>query len=313
MIKSIVALLFLFLSLPHSFGQYFNTQRNWSMNKKELVFGIGATGFLGDLGGADQYGTDFSPKDFDLNATNVGGSIGFRYRFHPYYSTTSILNFGMIKGSDAYTKEPVRFDRNLHFRSPVLNFSQRFELILFANEKFGRRYKIPGLKGFREKNEQFYLFSGVGVMMFNPQAQYNGEWYNLHELKTEGQGLPGGATPYKRITATIPMGFGMRMGISRYWRIGLEVSYIKTFSDYIDDVHGEYYDPAILLTQVGPVSAALSNPATTPSWFEPGSQRGDKQNDGLIYVNFTITKNITFHHAGTKRLRYKQAKLRSKF
>ncbi len=313
MIKSIVALLFLFLSLPHSFGQYFNTQRNWSMNKKELVFGIGATGFLGDLGGADQYGTDFSPKDYDLNATNVGGSIGFRYRFHPYYSTTSILNFGMIKGSDAYTKEPVRFDRNLHFRSPVLNFSQRFELILFANEKFGRRYKIPGLKGFREKNEQFYLFSGVGVMMFNPQAQYNGEWYNLHELKTEGQGLPGGATPYKRITATIPMGFGMRMGISRYWRIGLEVSYIKTFSDYIDDVHGEYYDPAILLTQVGPVSAALSNPATTPSWFEPGSQRGDKQNDGLIYVNFTITKNITFHHAGTKRLRYKQAKLRSKF
>lgn len=313
MIKSIVALLFLFLSLPHSFGQYFNTQRNWSMNKKELVFGIGATGFLGDLGGADQYGTDFSPKDYDFNATNVGGSIGFRYRFHPYYSTTSILNFGMIKGSDAYTKEPVRFDRNLHFRSPVLNFSQRFELILFANEKFGRRYKIPGLKGFREKNEQFYLFSGVGVMMFNPQAQHNGEWYNLHELKTEGQGLPGGATPYKRITATIPMGFGMRMGISRYWRIGLEVSYVKTFSDYIDDVHGEYYDPAILLTQVGPVSAALSNPATTPSWFEPGSQRGDKQNDGLIYVNFTITKNITFHHSGTKRLRYKQAKLRSKF
>jgi hypothetical protein len=313
MIKSIVALLFLFLSIPHSFGQYFNTQRNWSMNKKELVFGIGATGFLGDLGGANQYGTDFSPKDYDFNATNVGGSIGFRYRFHPYYSTTSILNFGMIKGSDAYTKEPVRFDRNLHFRSPVLNFSQRFELILFANEKFGRRYKIPGLKGFREKNEQFYLFSGVGVMMFNPQAQYNGEWYNLHELKTEGQGLPGGASPYKRITATIPMGFGMRMGISRYWRIGLEVSYIKTFSDYIDDVHGEYYDPAILLSQVGPVSAALSNPATTPSWFEPGSQRGDKQNDGLIYVNFTITKNITFHHAGTKRLRYKQAKLRSKF
>ena len=99
MIKSIVALLFLFLSLPHSFGQYFNTQRNWSMNKKELVFGIGATGFLGDLGGADQYGTDFSPKDYDFNATNVGGSIGFRYRFHPYYSTTSILNFGMILSS----------------------------------------------------------------------------------------------------------------------------------------------------------------------------------------------------------------------
>lgn len=313
MIKSLVAILLLFISIPYYYGQYFNTQRNWSMNKKELVFGIGATGFLGDLGGADKIGTDFSPKDYDFNSTNFGGSIGFRYRFHPYYSTTSILNFGMIKGSDAHTNEPVRFNRNLQFRSPVLNFSQRFEFILFANEKFGRRYKIPGLKGFRERNEQFYLFSGVGVMLFNPQAQYEGKWYNLHDLKTEGQGLPGGATPYKRVTATIPIGFGMRMGISRYWRIGIEVSYIKTFSDYIDDVHGVYYDPAVLLTQVGPAAAALSNPATTPSWFEPGSQRGDKQLDGLLYVNFTLTKNITFHQVGTKRLRYKQAKLRSKF
>ncbi|MFA9211593.1 MAG: hypothetical protein ACEQR5_07170 [Moraxellaceae bacterium] len=311
--KILTTFLMLFISIPFYFGQYFNTQRNWSMNKKELVFGLGATGFLGDLGGADKIGTDYSLKDYDFNSTNIGGSIGFRYRFHPYYSTTSILNFGMIKGSDSYTKEPVRFDRNLHFRSPVLNFSQRFEFILFANEKFGRRYKIPGLKGFREKNEQFYLFSGIGVMLFNPQAQYNGEWYNLHDLKTEGQGLPGGATPYKRVTATIPIGFGMRMGISRYWRIGIEVSYIKTFSDYIDDVHGVYYDPAVLLTQVGPAAAALSNPATTPSWFEPGSQRGDKQLDGLLYVNFTLTKNITFHQVGTKRLRYKQAKLRSKF
>jgi hypothetical protein len=311
--KILTTFLLLFVTIPFYFGQYFNTQRNWSMNKKELVFGLGATGFLGDLGGADKIGTDFSPKDYDFKSTNVGGSIGFRYRFHPYYSTTSMLNFGMIKGSDANTNEPVRYNRNLHFRSPVLNFSQRFEFILFANEKFGRRYKIPGLKGFRERNEQFYLFSGVGVLLFNPQAQYEGKWYNLYDLKTEGQGLPGGATPYKRVTATIPMGIGMRMGISRYWRFGIEISYIKTFSDYIDDVHGVYYDPAVLLAQVGPEAAALSNPAMTPSWFEPGSQRGDKQSDGLIYVNFTLTKNITFRQVGTKRLRYKQARLRSKF
>ncbi len=51
----------------------------------------------------------------------------------------------------------------------------------------------------------------------------------------------------------------------------------------------------------------------TPSWFEPGSQRGDKQLDGLIYVNFTLTKNFTFKQVGSKRLRFKQAKLRSKF
>jgi len=35
-----------------SFGQHtnFNTQRNWSLNKKDLVLGFGATQFTGDLG-----------------------------------------------------------------------------------------------------------------------------------------------------------------------------------------------------------------------------------------------------------------------
>lgn len=61
----------------------FNTQRNWSLNKKEIMFGIGATQFLGDLGGRDRIGTDYSLRDLDWRSTNLGGMIGFRYRFHP--------------------------------------------------------------------------------------------------------------------------------------------------------------------------------------------------------------------------------------
>ena len=44
----------------------FNTQRNWSLNKKEILFGLGATQFTGDLGGRNQIGKDYSLADIDL-------------------------------------------------------------------------------------------------------------------------------------------------------------------------------------------------------------------------------------------------------
>lgn len=293
----------------------FNTQRNWSMNKKELIIGFGATNFLGDLGGANQNGTDYSLKDIDFPSTSLGGVLGYRYRFHPYYATSTILNVGMVRGNDAKTSDVIRNSRNLHFRSPIINLSQRIEVIVLANEKIGRRYNIPGLKGFKDHNEQLYFFTGIGITYFNPKAQYNGSWIALRPLSTEGQGLDGGPGKYLPVTATIPFGVGMRMGINRFWRIGLEATYVKTFSDYIDDVHGTYYDPAILATEVGPEAAYLSNPAQqNATWFSPGDQRGDKQNDALFYVNLTIYRNITYSTVGRgPHIRFGKPKYRAKF
>jgi hypothetical protein len=282
------------LTVSAGFSQSnFNTQRNWSMSKKEITIGFGGTNFLGDLGGANQVGTDYSIKDWDFPSTSLGGSLSYRYRWHPYYSTSTVLNIGMVRGNDANTSEVFRNNRNLHFRSPVINLSQRYELIILANEKVGRRYNIPGLKGFKDKNDQIYLFAGVGVMYYNPKANYNGSWVALQPLHTAGQGLPGGPENYKRVTATLPLGVGMRFGINRLWRVGLEFTYVKTFTDYIDDVSGVYYDPNILMSQYGTESSYLSNPGKTTSWFNPGSLRGDKQKDAIFYANLTVVRNLT--------------------
>lgn len=297
-----------------SFGQSnFNTQRNWSRNKKEIIIGLGATNFLGDLGGANQIGTDYSLKDLDFPSTSIGGSLAYRYRFHPYYATTTILNIGLVRGSDAKTTEQYRNLRNLSFRSAFINLTQRIEIIALAREKVGRRFNIPGLRGFKDKNDQLYLFTGIGVAFSNPKAQYQGSYVALRPLKTEGQGLAGGADPYSRFTATIPLGVGFRIGINQEWRIGIEVTYVKTFSDYIDDVSGVYYDSDILLAQVGPESAALSNPSKVPSSFNPGSQRGDKQKDALLYANLTVIRNITNKSYGKKQPRIRFQKYRAKF
>ncbi len=69
--------LVLLLTLSNAFGQHtnFNTQRNWSLNKKEIMFGGGATQFLGDLGGRDQVGKDYSLADLDLPSTSWNGMV----------------------------------------------------------------------------------------------------------------------------------------------------------------------------------------------------------------------------------------------
>lgn len=298
--------LVLLFATSAAFSQHtnFNTQRNWSLNKKEILFGGGATQFLGDLGGRNQVGKDYSLADLDWPATSWNGMAGFRFRFHPYWATTTTLNVGMLRGDDAHTNEIIRKSRNLHFRSIVIELAQRIELIILANEKFGARYRIPGLRGMKNHNEQLYVFTGAGISYFNPKARYNGSWTALRPLKTEGQGLVGGPDEYLPVTATIPFGVGFRMGLNRMWRIGIEATYVKTFSDYIDDVSGTYYDPNELASQVGAASAFLSNPAEqNANWFAAGQQRGDSQNDSYFYLNIVFARNVTYKdYAKSRRM-----------
>lgn len=302
LMKNITFLFILLVSCSFAQHSNFNTQRNWSMNKKEIVFGIGGTQFLGDLGGRNRIGKDYSLADIDIPSTGIGGMIGYRYRFHPYWATTSSLNIGMLRADDAKTSEIIRNSRNLHFRSLIVEVHQRLELIVYAKEKVGARYKVRGHNYAKNKNTQVYLFGGVGVSYFNPKAKYNGSWVALRPLNTEGQGMPGGADKTMPITLTLPVGFGARVGIGQMWRLGIEATYVKTFSDYIDDVHGVYYDPA----KLGSSQAAyLSNPAQNNSqWFNPGQQRGDKQNDAYFYLNIVAQRNITYKSYTKQRSKY---------
>jgi hypothetical protein len=316
--------LLLFTSVSFAQHTNFNTQRNWSLNKKEIMFGIGATQFLGDLGGRDMVGKDYSLVDLDLPSTHIGGMVGYRFRFHPYWATTSSLNIGMMRGDDALTNEIIRESRNLHFRSLVIEFQQRIECIILANEKFGARYSISGhSKRMKNHNEQVYLFTGAGVSYFNPKANYNGQWVALRPLGTEGQGSGETYTVYTAdgpqqytapdrylpVTATIPFGIGMRTGIGRMWRIGIEATYVKTFSDYIDDVSGYYIDPSVIQANAsGDASAAvfLANPSSDNSnWFAPGQMRGQPQKDAYFWLNIVVARNITYKDYAKQRKMHK--------
>lgn len=281
------------------FGQMssnFNSSKNWSMNKHEIFFAVGPSQFLGDLGGLNKEGTQKSIVDLDWTSTRIGGGLGYRYRFHPRFATSTQLYFALVHGNDSNTDEIIRRSRNLSFRSPILELSQRIEFIILANEKIGARYKIRGLKGMRPKADLLYVFSGISGFYYNPQTQINGSWTNLRPLRTEGQGLPGGADEYGKFSLAIPFGIGFKLGMGEFWRIGMEVSYNKTFTDYIDDVSTEYYDPNVLASEVGQDAVYAANPAIeNHSWFTEGMQRGNpKDKDAYLFANIILTRNITY-------------------
>ena len=308
----------LFLCSLASFAQptNFNTSKNWALHKKELYFGLAATQFLGDLGGGPTEGRQKTMLDMNFPATRIGGHLGYRYRFHPMWATKTHLNIGMISADDALSKDEVRFNRNLHFRSMIIELSQQIEFILWSNEQVGRRYKVPGLKGYRNKSDQIYLFAGVGLFYFNPQARYNGSWVNLRPLGTEGQNFDDGPKPYGLFSVSIPFGIGAKVGIGRTWKLGFEVAYHMTFTDYIDDVSGVYYNEAALASQSA-VAASVANPTLRPDWFNStagNNQRGNPDdNDALFFVNISLIKNLTYASRTVGKASVKWRSVKAKF
>ncbi len=269
-----------------------------------MLGGIGPTNFLGELGGANQVGTHFL-KDFDLSSTRYCLNGGLRYRDNPYFGFKAVLSMAMLAGNDALTAEPFRHNRNLSFRTPIIELTVQAEFY-FLREKSKNLYKLSGLSS-RKKKKNFtaYVFTGVGVFFFVPQAKYNGTWYNLRKLHTEGQGLPGGPKQYSNFSISIPVGIGVRHAVNKKWSVGAELSFRKTFTDYIDDVSGRYYDKSKLTQAYGSVSAALADPsignipgATLPNGDGIGAQRGDPRYKDA-YMFFTINIGYKF----TKRIR----------
>jgi hypothetical protein len=295
----------------------FNSTKNWRRNKKELVLNIGPTGFLGELGGKDAIGKEYSLADLDLKSTTMNIGISYRYRFKPFFATSSIIDIGQVKGDDKLTLEPARSARNLNFKSTLFTAYQRLEFLFYFKESFGHKYNFKGVSGKKNHNEQIYLFAGVGLCYFNPMGNYNGQWVKLRPLHTEGQGFPNRPKEYSLVTPIIPVGLGFRMGIDRMWRVGLEITYFKTFSDYIDDVSTTGFDTDLLQEKYGTVAAYMSNPARSEqqkAWFSNGQQRGNpKYKDAFVYANVIVVRNITYKVTAPRRPQLKWKGLRAKF
>ena len=293
-----------------------NAQR-WKRQRYEWVTGIGATQFLGDVGGRNQIGSDWF-FDMDAASTRYVVNLGFRYKISQYVSAKTGFSFGEVAGDDRFTQEPFRNNRNIHFRSPVVEWATQVE-VSWMRESIGSRYKIRRVRGRGRKGSRVYVygFAGVALLYMNPMAKFDGKWHSLKKLHTEGQGFVPSRKEYSNWQFTIPFGIGLKYAVDKKSSIGLEYGLRKTFTDYMDDVsttyvytkEGERRSPNAMQQVINAldyddVARGLADPslAPVPGGIDsypgacsacPGQQRGDPSDlDSYMFLYITYQRKI---------------------
>jgi Domain of unknown function (DUF6089) len=229
---------------------------------------LGTSNYMGDLSGQR------------ISNQHYGGCLGVfaRHNANKRFSVKASLLKGTITGSDANALKEVDRLRNLSFRTHLTELA-------FTGEMNISEYNIRAGKG-----SVPYIFMGLAVTRFNPQAEMRGTWYDLQPMHTEGK-------KYFRNTLAVPFGFGMRFNVSYKLNIGLEFGARLTSTDYLDDVSTYYPDVAgMRITE--PLSAALSyrSPELTGSFGENpiGKPRGDAtNNDWYVFAGLNVSVNLT--------------------
>jgi hypothetical protein len=286
------------LSAQRRYRRKYRTTWNNSMEKFEVIGGTGFTQFLGELGGADDIGTNFL-ADFDFDALRPNLNLGARYRFNEFIAVRLNFTYGWIKGSDQYTDDPARRNRNLSFRSPLVEWGGVAEFYFLPDVPAKNRYRSRGLYGRKGRPVLGYISSGVCGFWFDPTADNSsGTATRLQPLGTEGQYFLPTRSPYSLVELAIPVNVGFIFKINQSFAIEVEMGYRKTFTDYMDDVSMTYVDPAGLTTADAhyfSYGTALSNsdpgnPNAIPGANNPGQQRGDPTDyDSYMFLHVGVS------------------------
>ncbi len=261
------------------------------MLSRELGVNLGFSSFLGDLGGSNTIGRPFF-WDIDPEVTRPAIGLVFRQEIIPRTAFRFNVYASMLHGDDALSDNEFRHYRNLSFRSPVVEASGYIE------------FSLNRFSGIKKKKWTPYIYGGVGAFYFNPQGQFDGEWVNLQELGTEGQGLPEypDREKYSKIAVCFPVGGGFRVLTFNNWVLGFEMAARFTTTDYIDDVSAYYPNPDYYFLhydlETAIMAATLSNQSdgTRPDLIEIEGGRGDPtNNDSYIFGGLvTFTYHIEF-------------------
>lgn len=277
---------------------------------------LGATNYLGDIGGKEGTRRDFI-SDIKLAKTrwNVGGFA--RYKWKPKISLKVAIDYIRLEGDDALSTNPGRRFRNFNFRNDIADLGATAEYFFYENNDLGNTYRYRN--SFRA-----YVFMGLGGFYSNPKTLYRGTWVPLQPLATEGY-------QYKKLVLNIPMGMGFYFTINKRNRIGFEINYRKTFTDYLDDISGQYpsdpgndYERGLILrtTELKTTNPQLveSDPGAFSShnW---GMKRGEvKHKDSYIAMSFTYSYVLRgkssfyrYKNTGFFSKKRKMRKIRAKF
>lgn len=203
---------------------------------------VNALNYFGDITPAS------NALSTDLSFTRPGISIWGSHRVGARYSVEAAYSWGTLSSSDFESADPnddvaiYRYVRNLSFRNRINEFSAVFVVDYKENNSsyISRVQLTP------------YAFIGVSGFYHNPEAKVNensslpeaGQWVKLKPLGTEGQNRSDlyNTKSYSLFQFAIPFGIGVRYRINQILDASFQIGVRFTFTDYLDDVSGNYVD-----------------------------------------------------------------------
>ncbi|MBM3432914.1 MAG: hypothetical protein FJX92_07960 [Bacteroidetes bacterium] len=238
LIYSIAFLLHLTLPLIGSAQYYFLNDRfyegNWIVEAGTTLGGMNALTDLGENKGLGQF----------YKQTNLSGVFYFTGMYRSLIGIRLEGCLGSVEEADSIQNNKsaanLQNTRNLSFQSKINDIQVGVEFHpLFLPSLLNNREYPPMLSP--------YILAGVGFFSFDPKANYNGQWYSLQPLRTEGQGLPGyrDRKPYALQQRNYHLGAGIRAEVTNLLVVRMELDYRMLNTDYLDDVSQTYVDPAL--------------------------------------------------------------------
>lgn len=297
--KKVYIILFIVLT-----GSSLKSQWLWDYGVR-----LGASNYLGDIGGKEKTRRDFV-ADMKLAKTRWDGGVFVRYKWQPKLSLKLAFDWVRIEGDDKLSSNPGRHYRNFNFKNDLLDLGFTGEFFFYEDPDLGNTYRYRN--SFRA-----YILGGIGGYYSSPKTIYNKQYVKLKDYDIEG-------VNYKSFGLNIPMGAGFYFTFDKKHRIGFEMNYRKTFTDYLDDISGNYPDANpgampddfYIRTKELPVEDAGAYNSHT---F--GSKRGDKTHkDAYMTVSlsysYVIRGKSSFYRAkrsGFFNRKRKMRKIRAKF
>ena len=239
---------------------------------------------LGVLLGTSYYLGDLNTTHFHQPLPAAGLIV--RKNINKRFAYKAELMYLNLKSDERKSKDTIAVNRGLHFKSPVYEISGQLEFNF-----------LPYQPGNPLHTWTPFVYTGVSLFHFNPQAENeNGEWVNLQELGTEGQGTTTytDRKEYSLIQYAIALGGGFKIAINPSFSLIFEYSARKTFTDYLDDVSTTY--PGNNLLDMTKEANYMSDPTGT---HLAGDQRGDEtKKDWYSFVGITLSFKLNNNTKG---------------
>ena len=224
---------------------------------------------VGVLGGGSYYIGDLNPSVPFLLTKPAYGLVA-RLNLDSRW-TVKLSGFrGKIAGDDNISN--AREYRDLKFESDITDVSAVIEFNFF-------NYITGSTRNFLTP----YIFGGVGMLMFKPEA----DGVSLRELGTEGQNIGfDDRSPYNTTQLVLPFGIGFKYSLNKRLGLAFEWGVRKTFTDYIDDISTTYYLDG---ESIDPSNTAeiMSDPTMI---HKPYESRGNAStNDWYSFIGVSLT------------------------